>query len=225
MNPQVRTGPARLNSYHGPKRQLLGPHAGQAAPAWRASNIPTGPALANGAASSSKKSITQGSKILLSNLPMDVGESEVEELFKRTVGPMKDLFVIYNSQGKSKGMAIVTFHRPGDAAIARSKYNHKIVDGRHKLKIEVVTDSDGVVSPAAPAKQANPPSLLARIGKPVDVTPKQPKLPHIAAAPIAAAPAPAYVPFDLHEIRSSKTLSMPPVNPDLSCLTKQMTLR
>lgn len=79
---------------------------------------------------------------------MDVGENEVEvsasvsvcllrevliylwkDLFKRTVGPMKDLFIIYNSQGRSKGMAVVTFQRPGDALVARMKYNQKIVDG------------------------------------------------------------------------------------------------
>lgn len=55
--------------------------------------------------------------------------AEWKELFKRTVGPMKDLFIIYNSQGRSKGMAVVTFHRPGDAVVARTKYNQKIVDG------------------------------------------------------------------------------------------------
>lgn len=37
---------------------------------------------------------------------------------------------MYNSQGKSKGMAVVWFQRPGDAAVARAKYDGKIVDGR-----------------------------------------------------------------------------------------------
>lgn len=37
--------------------------------------------------------------------------------------------MVYNSQGKSRGMAVVTFARPGDAAVARAKYNGKIVDG------------------------------------------------------------------------------------------------
>ena len=50
-------------------------------------------------------------------------------LFSKTVGPLKEAFMVYNSQGKSKGMAIVTFARPGDAALARSKYHGKIVDG------------------------------------------------------------------------------------------------
>lgn len=38
--------------------------------------------------------------------------------------------MVYNNQGKSRGMAVVTFTRPGDAAVARTKYNGKIVDGR-----------------------------------------------------------------------------------------------
>lgn len=50
-------------------------------------------------------------------------------LFTKTVGPVKDVFIVYNSQGKSKGMAVVSFARTADAAIARAKYNSKIVDG------------------------------------------------------------------------------------------------
>lgn len=38
--------------------------------------------------------------------------------------------MVYNSQGNSRGMAIVSFTRQGDAAVARAKYNGKIVDGR-----------------------------------------------------------------------------------------------
>jgi hypothetical protein len=53
-----------------------------------------------------------------------------QELFKKTVGPLRESFMVYNSQGKSKGMAIVIFQRPGDAAVAQKKYNGKIVDAR-----------------------------------------------------------------------------------------------
>jgi THO complex subunit 4 len=97
---------------------------------------------------------------------MDVAETEVEELFKRTVGPVKDMFIIYNNQARSKGMAIVTFHRPADAGVARSKYNGKVIDGKHKLKIELVTDNDEL-SPETTKEQPNtPPSLLSRIAGP-----------------------------------------------------------
>lgn len=53
-----------------------------------------------------------------------------QELFKKTVGPLREVFMVYNSQGKSKGMAIVVFQRPGDAAVAQKKYHGKIVDAR-----------------------------------------------------------------------------------------------
>jgi len=46
------------------------------------------------------------------------------------VGPLKEVFIVYNSQGRSKGMAVVVFQRPGDAEVARTKYHGKIVDAR-----------------------------------------------------------------------------------------------
>lgn len=61
---------ARLNSPHGPKRQLLGNHAGHAAPAWKNPQfqVPVG---------KGKRIMDQGSKILLTRLPSDVPESDV----------------------------------------------------------------------------------------------------------------------------------------------------
>lgn len=46
------------------------------------------------------------------------------------MGPLRESFLVYNSQGKSKGMAVVVFQRPGDAVVARQKFDGKIVDGR-----------------------------------------------------------------------------------------------
>ena len=64
---------ARLNTYLGPKRQLLGNPAGRVAPAWKTGAVPTAPAMfAKG------KHAEQGSKIFLSKLPLDVDEKEVE---------------------------------------------------------------------------------------------------------------------------------------------------
>lgn len=45
------------------------------------------------------------------------------------MGPVQEAFIVHNSQGLSKGMAVVVFHRAEDAAIARQKYNGKIIDG------------------------------------------------------------------------------------------------
>ncbi|KAI1788664.1 hypothetical protein LXA43DRAFT_949738 [Ganoderma leucocontextum] len=156
-----------INTYHSHKQRVLGNPATQPAPAWRANAK---------AASSSGSEL--GSKILLSRLPVDVVENEVEVLFSRTVGPVKEVLMVYNSQGKSRGMAVVTFARPGDAAVARAKYNGKIVDGRRPIKIETVTDEDGPRNPAPSAAPAQP-SLLSRIGNP----------PPVQAAAAANAPA------------------------------------
>jgi hypothetical protein len=79
MSGSTKTGSARLNAYYGTKRQLIGITASQVAPAWKTSNGTGGPAATNGSASSlSKKFLQCGSKMLLSNLPMDVAEAEVE---------------------------------------------------------------------------------------------------------------------------------------------------
>ncbi|KAG8216746.1 hypothetical protein J3R82DRAFT_6961 [Butyriboletus roseoflavus] len=159
----------RTANYHSPKRHILGNQAGQVPPAWR-----------------DQKQKDQGSKILLSHLPPDVGELEVEEnasprqeLFRKTVGPLKEVFLIYNSQGRSKGMALVSFQRSGDAAVARAKYDGKYVDRREcplvvllepppcprpgrPIKIEIVVDSTYPAVSPPPARTQ--PSLLGRLG-------------------------------------------------------------
>jgi len=191
MSGQTRTGSARLSAYHGTKRQLIGPSAGQVAPAWRTSNGIGGAAATNGTAIPfSKKSLQRGSKILLSNLPMDVAEPEIEELFKRTVGPIKDMFIIYNNQARSKGMAIVTFHRPTDAGVARAKYDGKVIDGKHKLKIELVADSEELSQQAIKEQPKGPPSLLSRIaGLHIKEAPNQMQRNAAVAAPPLQPPA------------------------------------
>lgn len=102
-----------------------------------------------------------------------------QDLFRKTVGPLKEVFLIYNSQGRSKGMAVVSFQRPGDAAVARAKYDGKYIDGRkcplvvfleppprrrpgRPIKIEIVVDSThpAVSSPRVETQ----PSLLDRLG-------------------------------------------------------------
>ncbi|KAF8903378.1 hypothetical protein CPB84DRAFT_1707077 [Gymnopilus junonius] len=160
---------ARSNVFHGPKHQVLGQSATrQAPPAWKIS--PNGTAASGQllpASAKGKMVQESGSRIFLSKLPIDVGEKEVEELFRKTVGPLKESFLVYNSQGNSKGMAVVWFQRPGDAAVARAKYDGKIVDGRRPIKIEILVD--GVPAPP-PVKFPTPPSLLDRLAPSLPAT-------------------------------------------------------
>lgn len=68
---------ARLNTFHGPKRQLLGNHAGKPPPSWR-TTAPTGPGQTDATVSNGSPAREQGSRIFLSRLPVDVGEKDVE---------------------------------------------------------------------------------------------------------------------------------------------------
>ena len=126
----------RHNRGHGAKRQLIGNQARQVPPAWRTNNIPT----SQTAPASTKGKDVQGSRLFISSLPTDAREKEVEvgscvppiatnvpktsftikELFKKTVGPLN---IVYNSHSSSKGMAVITFQRPGDTVLARNKYH------------------------------------------------------------------------------------------------------
>ncbi|KAK7681412.1 hypothetical protein QCA50_015504 [Cerrena zonata] len=92
-------------------------------------------------------------KIIVSNLPPDVNEQQVKELFHSTIGPLKEVTLHYDSNGRSKGVAAVHFHHIGDGNKAFQQYNNRLIDGKRPMKIEIVVD---------PTKRA-PPSLVARV--------------------------------------------------------------
>ncbi|KAF5311148.1 hypothetical protein D9619_007801 [Psilocybe cf. subviscida] len=76
------------------------------------------------------KAVAQNSeKIIVSNLPPDVNEAQVRDLFRTTVGPLKELTLHYDAGGRSKGIASVTFQRKGDADAAFASYNNRLIDG------------------------------------------------------------------------------------------------
>ncbi|KAI0696835.1 hypothetical protein BC835DRAFT_841992 [Cytidiella melzeri] len=152
-----QNGRQTTRNFHGQKKQLLNQQAGKAPPSWKQQQQRGGNA---------KGANVKKSKILLSELPKDVTPDEVVALFHKTVGPVKEdeTFIVYNNKGDSRGMAIVSFQREGDAYAARAKYNGKLIDGRKPIKIEIVKDEDApsqtaIVPPA-------PPSLLQRLGGP-----------------------------------------------------------
>jgi len=87
------------------------------------------------------KGVTQSSeKIIVSNLPGDVNEAQVKELFSQTVGPLKDITLHYDAAGRSKGVATVSFQRKGDGTKAFQQYNNRLIDGKRPMKIEIVVD-------------------------------------------------------------------------------------
>ncbi|KAJ4490221.1 hypothetical protein J3R30DRAFT_3420117 [Lentinula aciculospora] len=93
-------------------------------------------------------------KIIVSNLPQDVNEQQVKELFHTTVGPLRDVTLHYDSAGRSKGVAAVQFQRKGDGTKAYQQYNNRLIDGKRPMKIEIVVN---------PTRAAPGPSLAARV--------------------------------------------------------------
>jgi len=94
----------------------------------------------------------QGSKVIVSNLPTDVTEAQVKELFSTTIGPLRRVLMSYRANGQSTGVVTVQFQRAEDASRAYSQYNNRLIDGKRPLKIEVVVDPAHapVVTPEAP---------------------------------------------------------------------------
>ncbi|KAF8954744.1 hypothetical protein BDZ97DRAFT_1862926 [Flammula alnicola] len=98
-------------------------------------------AAATNPATEGAKAVAQGSeKIIVSNLPGDVNEAQVKDLFSTTVGPLRDLTLHYDAGGRSKGVATVTFQKKGDGTKAFQQYNNRLIDGKRPMKIEIVVD-------------------------------------------------------------------------------------
>ena len=81
-----------------------------------------------------------GSKIIVSNLPVDVTEAQVKELFSTTIGPLRRVMMSYRANGQSTGVVTVIFQRAEDANRAYTQYNNRLIDSKRPLKIEVVVD-------------------------------------------------------------------------------------
>ncbi|KAI0948134.1 hypothetical protein AcW1_009727 [Taiwanofungus camphoratus] len=147
----IRRASSRRNSA---KVQVLG--GPTTTPATRARVV-------NGAKAATANATTQqpADKIIVSNLPPDVNELQVKELFHTTVGPLKDVTLHYDSQGRSKGVAAVHFQRRGDGTKAFQQYNNRLIDGKRPMKIEIVVD---------PTRPAPPASLASRVA-PAPVAP------------------------------------------------------
>ncbi|KAE8212747.1 hypothetical protein CF319_g914 [Tilletia indica] len=81
-----------------------------------------------------------GSKVIVSNLPLDVTEQQVKELFSSTIGPLKKVIMSFRANGQSTGNCTVEFQRAEDGNKAYNQYNNRLIDGKRQLRIEVVVD-------------------------------------------------------------------------------------
>ena len=100
-------------------------------------------------------------KIIVSNLPHDVTEPQIKELFTSTVGPLRTVELSHDAKGHSKGIASIVFSRAGDGQKAYNMYNSRLIDGKRAMKIEIIVDPARAVplsSRVAPAPQQQQPA-------------------------------------------------------------------
>jgi len=149
----TRRGSSRRGSA---KAQVLGSPA--SSPATRARAAPA----SNGSKTAPAQAASQpADKIIVSNLPFDVNEAQVKELFHSTVGPLKDVTLHYDAKGVSKGVAAVHFQRKGDGNKAYQQYNNRLIDGKRPMKIEIVVDPTRAAPAASLASRVAPPPAAA----------------------------------------------------------------
>jgi len=151
----IRRGSARRN---GARAQVLG--SAGVSPAARvrmaATTATNGPKIVASAA----PAISQPTdKIIVSNLPTDVNETQVKELFHSTVGPLREVTLHYDSAGRSNGVAAVPFQRTGDGTKAFQQYNNRLIDGKRPMKIEIVV----APQPQSLASRVAPPPAVATV--------------------------------------------------------------
>ncbi|KAF8918695.1 hypothetical protein CPB85DRAFT_1280930 [Mucidula mucida] len=142
----IRRGSSRRNLTA--KQQIVG----------RAITSPTAKAAKAAAASKPAASQPTADKIIVSNLPQDVNEAQIKELFHSTVGPVRELTLHFDANGRSKGVAAVQFQQKGDGNKAYQQYNNRLIDGKRPMKIEIVVDpskpSQTLAARVAPAAAA-----------------------------------------------------------------------
>jgi THO complex subunit 4 len=136
----------RRGTRKGPRAAALGSHASGTpnAAAARARYSGATPA-ANNATQPTPGNGPSATKIIVSNLPADVNETQIRDLFSTTVGPLKDVTLNFDHSGRSKGVATVVFVRRGDGTKAFNQYNNRLIDGKRPMKVEMIMDP-----PAAP---------------------------------------------------------------------------
>lgn len=82
--------------------------------------------------------VPKTNKVIVSNLPLDVGEREIKEFFQAKVAPVRRVDVTYNAVGKSKGISTIVFNNTA-AAEKAMQFNGSKIDGV-PLRIEYVVN-------------------------------------------------------------------------------------
>ncbi|KAG9009035.1 hypothetical protein FRB90_008614 [Tulasnella sp. 427] len=100
--------------------------------------------------------VATSNKINISNLPLDVKEPEIKDLFAKTVGPVREAQLFFDSKGQSKGIGSVVFQRKEDATKAVTMYNGRLIDGSRTMKVELVLQAGQAPAPATLSQRVAP---------------------------------------------------------------------
>ncbi|KAK5117302.1 hypothetical protein LTR62_005919 [Meristemomyces frigidus] len=136
----------------------------------RAARIPVAPAVQ-----------PQGEgKIMVSNLPLDISETQLKDFFAKAVGGVKKVLLSYGPNGRSRGEATVFFLRVDKATEAVKAYNGVKVDNK-AMKIELI----GMAVPANSGGK----TLADRMAKPKNAAKENAKKAVVGGKPVGAKPA------------------------------------
>jgi len=159
--PRGGAGGKRGRRGGGARQQILGSTPAAAAPANKARKAAAAP-------TSTVTPQHVADKIIVSNLPIDVNEAQIKELFTTTVGPLREVILNYDAHGKSKGIATVHFQRRGDGTKAYNQYNNRLIDGKRPMKIEVVVDPSRAAPAASLASRVAPAPTASKGAAPME---------------------------------------------------------
>ncbi|KAK3073046.1 RNA-binding RNA annealing protein [Teratosphaeriaceae sp. CCFEE 6253] len=87
------------------------------------------------------------SKIIVSNLPFDITETQLKDFFTKAVGAVKKVLLAYGPTGRSRGEATVIFSKPSKALEAQKQFNGVKVDDK-AMRVEIVGDTAAAIKQA-----------------------------------------------------------------------------
>ncbi|KAK3678113.1 RNA-binding RNA annealing protein [Recurvomyces mirabilis] len=100
-------------------------------------------------------------KVMVSNLPQDITETQLKDFFGKAIGGVRKVLLAYGPNGRSRGDATVIFTTYNRAAEAVKAYNGIKVDNR-PMRIELVGGTVPVSAPKALADRMAKPKNAAK---------------------------------------------------------------
>lgn len=137
-------------------RRGPGRPAAAAAPVGGVTKTTRQPKQSKAAATAPAPAVSGESKIMISNLPLDIEESQLRDYFVSAIGvgkPKKTVFA-YGPTGRSLGTATVTFFKSDQALKALKALDNVKIDNR-PVKVEILVSAANAPAPVPKAPLAD----------------------------------------------------------------------